>query len=88
MASRSLRRGLPRRPLFCGDIHHNSVQVPLWHWNTVFFDNPTQAKPSHHDVLSLCAKSGALRMPMYFGRPHAVRVKLKYGTFSFDFNYR
>ena len=74
--------------VFYGDILHNPVQVPLWHWNTVFFDNPTQAKQSHHDVLSLCAESGALLMPMYFGQPHAARVKSKYGTFSVDFNYR
>jgi glyoxylase-like metal-dependent hydrolase (beta-lactamase superfamily II) len=74
--------------VFCGDILHNSVQVRLWHWNTVFFDNPTQAKQSRHDMLSLCAESGALRMPMYFGQLHAARVKSKYGTFSLDFTYR
>ena len=81
-------RSKEQSTVFCGDILHNQVQVPRWHWNTVFFDNPTQAKQSRHDVLSLCAESGALLMPMHFGQPHAARVKSKYGTFSVNLNYQ
>jgi glyoxylase-like metal-dependent hydrolase (beta-lactamase superfamily II) len=81
-------RSKEQSAVFCGDVLHNPVQVPLWHWNTVICDNPTQAKQSRHDVLSLCAESGALLMPMHFGQPHAALIKSKYGTFSVDFNNR
>ncbi|MSP31449.1 MAG: MBL fold metallo-hydrolase [Pseudolabrys sp.] len=80
-------RSKEQSAIFCGDVLHNPVQVPLWHWNTVFCDNPTQAKQSRHDVLSLCAESGALLMPMHFGQPHAARVKSKNSTFVVDFKY-
>ena len=37
-------RSKEQSAVFCCDVLHNPVQVPLCHWNTVFCDNLTQAK--------------------------------------------
>jgi glyoxylase-like metal-dependent hydrolase (beta-lactamase superfamily II) len=80
-------RSRGRLAVFCGDVLHNPIQVPLPHWNTVFCDNPAQAEQSRYEVLSHCAESGALLMPMHFGQPHIAHIKSKNGTFSVNFNY-
>jgi glyoxylase-like metal-dependent hydrolase (beta-lactamase superfamily II) len=71
--------------VFCGDAIHNPVQVPLWHWNTVFCANPEQAKQTRHDILAHCAETGALLMPIHFGRPHVAKINSQNGRFGIDF---
>jgi glyoxylase-like metal-dependent hydrolase (beta-lactamase superfamily II) len=71
--------------IFCGDVIHNPVQVPLWHWNTVFCEDPQQATKTRHDVLSHCAETGALLMPIHFGKPHAARIIANNNGFDVDF---
>jgi glyoxylase-like metal-dependent hydrolase (beta-lactamase superfamily II) len=68
--------------VFCADVLHNPVQIPLWHWNTIFCEDPEQAKRTRHEVLCHCADTGALLMPCHFGRPHVARVSRRQDTFE------
>jgi glyoxylase-like metal-dependent hydrolase (beta-lactamase superfamily II) len=67
-------RSREQNAVFCADVLHNPVQVPLWHWNTIFCEDPEQAKRTRHDVLAQCADTGALLLPAHFGTPHVARI--------------
>lgn len=74
-----------RRALFCGDVLHHPLQIPLWHWRTRVCYDPDQARDTRREVLEYCAENDVLLLPQHFASPHGAYVKSSAGTFMPDF---
>ncbi len=71
--------------VFCGDVLHSPLQIVLPHWNSVFCSNPGQAAQTRRDVLSHCAETDALLMPIHFGIPYVAHIRSVTSGFEMDF---
>jgi glyoxylase-like metal-dependent hydrolase (beta-lactamase superfamily II) len=71
--------------VFCGDVLHSPLQIVLPHWNSVFCSDPKQAAQTRRDVLSHCAETGALLMPIHFGIPYVAHIRSVTSGFEMDF---
>lgn len=69
------------RAMFCGDIVHHPAQIYEPDWNSIFCEDPTQARETRRRVLNEAADSGALLIPAHFGGDHVVRVVRDDGGF-------
>ena len=63
------------RALFTGDIIHHPMQVIRPDWNSVFCEDPDQARDTRRKVLDLAADTGARLVPAHFGGTHSAFVK-------------
>lgn len=71
---------------FAGDVLHNPLQVPLWHWRTRVCVDPEQACVTRKQVLEHCASTGSLLMPAHFPLPSAGRIRHAGDAFSIAFD--
>jgi glyoxylase-like metal-dependent hydrolase (beta-lactamase superfamily II) len=61
--------------LFVGDIFHHPIQVRCPHWNSIFCEDPDQARRTRRRVLDMAVETGALLIPAHFGGAHYCRVE-------------
>ena len=62
------------RALFTADIVHHPMEMIRPHWNSVFCEQPEQARQTRRAVLEDAAATGARIVPAHFGGPHSVHV--------------
>lgn len=60
--------------LFVGDVVHHPAQIYRPDWNSVFCEQPDQARETRRMVLDRAADRAALLVPAHFGGSHVVRV--------------
>jgi glyoxylase-like metal-dependent hydrolase (beta-lactamase superfamily II) len=61
--------------VFIGDVFHHLLQVYYQVWNFPKNSDVEEARTSRHNVLELCASSGALVLPGHVGAPFAGRIE-------------
>ena len=66
----------------CGDVLHNPLQVPLWHWSTSACADPAEAALSRRDILEHCVETGAMLMPAHFAHPYSAYIQSVGDTFG------
>lgn len=66
--------GTDHNAMFVGDVVHHPAQIYHPEWNSVFCENPEQARDTRRAVLELAASREALLVPAHFGGNHMVRV--------------
>lgn len=60
--------------MFVGDVVHHPAQIYRPEWNSVFCEEPEQARETRRKVLDLAASREALLIPAHFGGSHMARV--------------
>lgn len=70
--------------LFVGDILHHPIQARYPEWNSVFCEDPVQARQTRRDMLHKAALLDALIFPAHFGGQHCFRVKRHGNMFTPD----
>jgi glyoxylase-like metal-dependent hydrolase (beta-lactamase superfamily II) len=74
-----------RRAMFCGDVLHHPLQVPLWRWRTRVCTDPDLARATRHDVLAHCAEHDTMLLPAHFPDPHGAYISAKGDEFEISF---
>lgn len=67
-------QGTETSALFVGDVVHHPAQIYRPEWNSVFCEDPQQARETRRRVLDYAADREALMIPAHFGGNHMVRV--------------
>ena len=62
------------RALFTADIVHHPLEMLRPHWNSVYCENPEQARATRRAVLEDAAATGSRIVPAHFGGAHSVFV--------------
>ena len=62
------------RALFTADIVHHPLEMLRPHWNSVYCEEPEQARATRRAVLSDAADTGARIVPAHFGGAHSAFV--------------
>jgi glyoxylase-like metal-dependent hydrolase (beta-lactamase superfamily II) len=70
--------------VFCGDMLHSPIQVPLWQWTSKHCHEPKMAIQSRLELLRFCVTENALLIPTHFDTPHVGRVRETANGFRFD----
>ncbi|WP_439814774.1 MBL fold metallo-hydrolase [Zavarzinia sp. CC-PAN008] len=60
--------------MFVGDVVHHPAQIHRPEWNSIFCEDPDQARATRRAVLGRAADSQALLVPAHFGGAHVARV--------------
>lgn len=60
--------------MFVGDVVHHPAQIYRPEWNSIFCEEPEQARDTRRRVLDLAAEREALLIPAHFGGSHMARV--------------
>lgn len=60
--------------MFVGDVVHHPAQIYRPEWNSIFCEDPEQARETRRKVLELAASREALLIPAHFGGSHMARV--------------
>jgi glyoxylase-like metal-dependent hydrolase (beta-lactamase superfamily II) len=60
--------------MFVGDVVHHPAQIYRPEWNSIFCEDPEQARETRRRVLDLAASRQALLVPAHFGGSHMARV--------------
>jgi len=61
--------------VFCGDMLHSALQIPLWQIGSAGdFDRPMAAK-ARHALLDFCVEENAVLIPGHFPGPHVARIR-------------
>ena len=68
--------------LFVGDVLHHPVQVYHPEWNSIFCEDPAQARATRRAVLERAAALDALLVPAHFGGQHMCRVRATHDGFA------
>lgn len=68
--------------LFVGDVLHHPVQVYHPEWNSIFCEDPAQARATRRAVLERAAALDALLVPAHFGGQHMCRVRATHDSFA------
>lgn len=63
-----------QRAIFAGDIVHHPLQVFCPDWNSIFCENPEQARATRKAVLARAAQEDAILVPAHFAGRHVARV--------------
>lgn len=63
-----------QRAIFAGDIVHHPLQVFCPEWNSIFCENPEQARATRKAVLARAAQEDAILVPAHFAGRHVARV--------------
>jgi glyoxylase-like metal-dependent hydrolase (beta-lactamase superfamily II) len=74
-----------RRAVFCGDVLHHPLQVPLWRWRTRVDTYSDQARDTRREVLAHCAEHDALLLPAHFADPYGAYIKARGDEFELAF---
>lgn len=62
------------RAIFVGDVVHHPLQVYCPHWNSIFCEDPEQARATRRAVLERVAHEQAIMIPAHFAGTHMARV--------------
>ncbi len=73
--------------VFCGDVFHSPLQVPLWEWSSRTCFDRAQSTRTRYDLLSFCAEHNALLIPTHFDDPYVGRIVRKKDTFGINFGW-
>ncbi|KKC23921.1 MBL fold metallo-hydrolase [Sphingomonas sp. SRS2] len=73
--------------IFCGDMVHSPLQIPLWEWSSVVCWDKAMSAKARHELLQYCVNENALLIPGHFEAPHVGRIREKQGKFSIDFGW-
>lgn len=61
--------------VFCGDMLHSPLQIPLWRIGSAGdFDRPAAAR-ARHALLDFCVEENAVLIPGHFSSPHVARIR-------------
>lgn len=70
------------RATFVGDIVHHPLQVFCPEWNSIFCEDPAQARATRRTVLERVAQEEAVMIPAHFAGNHMARVSRSSEGFS------
>ena len=63
------------RAMFVGDVVHHPLQVWNPDWNSIFCEDPSQARATRRAVLERAADLAAVLVPAHFAGQHRTRVR-------------
>jgi len=75
------------RAVFCGDMLHSPLQIPLWNISSAGDFDKDMAAKARHELLSFCAEKNAVLVAGHFAAPHVARIYMENGSFLPKFGW-